>query len=85
MVTETTLLAWSLTPWQMKGDGTWKVQPIIVVEDHMPFFADHPDAYIERLEEMHDDPTLERGRFFTQIGELKDGLELAWNTEGDSA
>ena len=76
------LLEWQLTPWQMNGEGGWKVQPIIVVEGRVPFFADHPSDYIARLEELHDDPALTPGTVWTFIGQLKDGLEQAWGEKG---
>ena len=74
-----TLLIWSITPWLMNGEGGWKQQPIILIEGQIPFFADHPKAYITKLREMRKDKTLTRGPFWTFIGQLKDGLELSWN------
>ena len=75
------LLNWSLTPWLMNGQGGWKQQPVILIEGQVPFFADHPDAYIEKFEEMHDDPALMRGQFYTLIGQFKDALEQAWENK----
>ena len=75
------LKAWTLTPWVMAGNGTWKQQPVILVEGQQPFFANHPDAYIEKLEALHGNPLVERGSFFTYIGQFKDAKELAWNKE----
>ena len=72
---------WSLTPWQMNGQGGWTQQPIILVEGEKPFYDDHPDAYIAKLEELHDDVTIERRKFWTLIGEFKDALERYWNVE----
>ena len=74
-----TLLIWSVTPWVMNGEGGWKQQPIILIEGQIPFFADHPKAYIAKLREMQKDKTLTRGTFWTCIGQLKDGLELSWD------
>lgn len=78
------LLGWRITEWLMSGEGGWKVQPVILVEGQKPFFADHPEDYIKKLEAMHDDPALAKGSFYTFIGQLKDGLELHWriNREG---
>lgn len=73
------LLVWGLTPWQMNGQGGWTRQPVIVVEGQVPFYADHPQAYIGKLQEMHDDPTIARGSFFTCIGQLQDAMEQAWD------
>lgn len=78
---EKTKLSWVLTPWLMNGQGGWKQQPVILVEGRVPFFADHPQAYIDKLQELHDDPALVRGTFYTCIGQLKDGLEQAWEIE----
>lgn len=72
------LLTWHVTPWSMNGQG-WKQQPVILIEGKVPFFADHPDHYIAKLQEMHDDPQLARGLFHTLIGQFKDALEQAWN------
>ena len=74
-------LAWTITPWLMNGRAGWKQQPVILVEGRTPFFADHPDAYIETLQEMHGDPLLAKGAIWTYIGQLKDALEQAWNLE----
>ena len=70
---------WSLTPWQMSGKGGWTTQPVILVEGQRPFFADHPDAYAAKLQELHDDPALMRGPFYACIGQLKDATEQVWN------
>jgi len=69
---------WTMTPWTMNGRGGWKQQPVILIEGETPFFAAHPKAYIEKLREMYADKTLLRGPFWTTIGQLKDGMELAW-------
>ena len=74
-------LEWQLTPWTMNGQGGWKQQPVITIEGRIPFFADHPQAYIDKLQEMHDDPTLARGAFYTLIGQLRDAKEQAWRLE----
>ncbi len=71
-------LNWSLTPWQMNGKGGWITQPVILVEGRQPFFADPPSAYIEKLQEIHDDATIARGAFYACIGQLKDAQEQAW-------
>lgn len=63
----------------MDGHGGWKQQPVILIEGQLPFFADHPDKYISKLQEMHDDPRFARGAFFTFIGQFKDTLEQSWN------
>lgn len=73
------LLNWSLTPWQMNGQGSWTTQPVILIESQVPFFADHPDEYIKKLQKMHDDPALMRGPFYTFIGQFQDALEQVWN------
>lgn len=65
----------------MNGQGGWKQQPIILIEGQVPFFADHPQAYIDKLQEMHDDITLVRGLFNTLIGQLKDGMEQSWEVK----
>ena len=67
---------WIITPWQMNGHGGWKVQPVILVEGREPFFANHPDDYIRKIEALHDDPEVYRGEFNTMIGQLKDALEV---------
>ena len=72
---------WSMTQWLMNGQGGWKQQPVILVEGCVPFFTDNPQAYIDELEAMHDDPGLMPGPFHTLIGQLKDGEEQAWNVE----
>jgi hypothetical protein len=72
------LLEWHLTPWKMNGNGGWAEQPIILIEGQVPFFADHPQSYIDKLEEMSKDPTLFRGAFHTMAGQLKDALEQNW-------
>ena len=74
-------LNWTITPWLMNGQSGWKQQPVILVEGRTPFFADHPDAYIERLQALHDDPLLIPGSFWTYIGQLRDALEQAWNVK----
>ena len=73
------LLEWHLTPWSIKGHGSWKQQPIILIEGQVPFFADHPQAYIDKLEEMSKDPILIKGAFHTFAGQLKDALEQVWD------
>ena len=77
----TPLLVWSVTPWMPNGRGGWKQQPIILVEGRVPFFADHPQAYIDKLRELHDDPALSPGVFHTMIGQFQDCLELTWETK----
>lgn len=72
------LLEWHLTPWIMDGHGGWKQQPVILIEGRVPFFADHPDAYIAKFQEMHDDPALARGAFYTLIGQFRDAMEQSW-------
>ena len=71
-------LEWHLTPWTMDGKEGWKQQPIILIEGQPPFFADHPQPYIDKLEEMSKDPTLIKGAFHTLAGQLKDALEQYW-------
>lgn len=78
-------LAWSLTPWQMNGQGGWTQQPVILVEGQVPFFADHPQAYIDKLQELHDDPTVAHGAFYGCIGQLRDALEQAWEIKQEAA
>ena len=76
------LLNWTVTPWKMSGKGKWEgITPVILVEGRPPFSADHPDAYIHKLLEMHDDQRLTRGRFYTLIGEFQDALEQYWDKE----
>ena len=75
------LVNWTLTAWQMNGQGGWKEQPVILVEGQKPFFADHPQAYIEKLLELNKNPAIVRGRFHTLIGELRDGLENTWEVK----
>jgi len=75
---KTSNLNWTLTPWVMNGHGGWKQQPVIVIEGQVPFYADHPDAYIAKLQEMHDNPTIARGSFYSLIGQFKDALEQTW-------
>ena len=70
--------SWTLTPWQMNGMGGWKQQPVILVEGRVPFFADHPNDYIAELEQLHDDPDVARGPFWSLIGQLRDAYESAW-------
>ena len=73
-------LQWTITPWLMNGQGGWTQQPVILVEGRIPFFADHPDAYIAKLLELHDDPALTRMmNLYTLIGQFKDALEYYWN------
>jgi len=71
-------LEWHLTPWVMNGQGGWKQQPVILIEGRVPFFADYPEDYIAKLQEMHDDPTLARGSFYTLIGQFRDAMEQSW-------
>ena len=78
------LTHWALTPWKMNGRGGWTDQPIILVEGELPFFADHPLDYIERLEQMHDTPGFEKARWWVLIGQLRDGLEQHWDEEQPS-
>lgn len=73
------MVSWTITPWLMNGMGGWKQQPVILVEGNVPFIADYPSEYITKLQEMHEDKTIERGKFWTFIGEFKDGLEQHWN------
>mgnify|MGYP007108819901 CR=1 FL=1 len=63
----------------MNGQGGWIEQAIILIEGQTPFFADHPDAYIAKLEQMHSDPLIAQGIFWTYIGQFKDALEQHWN------
>ena len=70
---------WQLTAWRMDGNGGWAQQPIITAKAQKPFFADHPDLYVEKLQEMHDDPLFARGPFYTLIGKLKDSADHAWD------
>lgn len=72
------LWEWQLTAWRANGSGGWKQQPIITIEGKTPFFADHPLDYINKLQEMHDDPAVMRGIFYTMIGQLKDLLDNSW-------
>ncbi len=72
------LLEWHFTPWRMDGHGSWKEQPIILIEGEAPFFADHPQVYIDKLEEMSRDPRLIKGAFHALSGQLKDALEQGW-------
>lgn len=74
-------LLWQVTPWVMNGKGGWTQQPVITIEGEIPFFGGHPNDYIGKLTEMHDDPQYARGIFYTVIGQLRDGLELAWMTD----
>ena len=73
------LLNWTMTPWLMNGQGGWKQQPVILIEGQVPFFADTPQPYIEKLREMHSDKTLAKGPNWTYIGQLKDGMEQVWD------
>ena len=75
------LLEWHLTPWTMDGNRGWKQQPVILIEGQPPFFADHPKDYIEKLEEMSNDPSLIKGAFHTMAGQLKDAMEQHWLRE----
>ena len=73
------LLEWTITPWKMSGQGTWEgIAPVILVEGREPFYADHPQILIDKLQELHDDPLLTRGDFYTLMGQLKDKLERFW-------
>lgn len=72
------LTEWQLTPWLMNGKGGWRQQPAITIEGQATFLADHPNDYINKLQQLHDDPTMMRRPFYTLIGELKDGLEQFW-------
>jgi len=62
----------------MNGNDGWKQQPVILIEGKTPFFADHPNDYIAKLQEMHDDSTLARGSFYTLIGQFEDAMEQFW-------
>lgn len=73
------ILLWNITPWIMSGKGSWKQQPIILIEGQPPFFADHPEAYIDKLEEMSKDNSLTKGAFHTFSGQLRDALEQVWD------
>ena len=76
------LLNWTITPWLMNGKGGWVgIAPVILVEGELPFTADHPAAYIDKLQALHDDPRLTRGQFYTYMGQLRDALEQNWNRE----
>lgn len=75
------LLEWHLTPWSMDDKGDWKQQPVILIEGQPPFFADNPQAYIDKLREMANDPRLIRGAFHTLVGQLQDALEQFWKRE----
>lgn len=63
----------------MNGEGGWKQQPVILIEGEAPFYADHPQPYIDRLEEMSKDPTLIKGQFHALAGQLQDALEQFWD------
>ena len=76
---------WTMTPWQVSGQGGWIDQPVILIQGQTPFFADHPQVYIDKLQVMHDDLTLERKPFYTLIGEFKDALEQHWEQEHEEA
>ena len=65
----------------MDGHGGWKQQPVILIEGRTAFIADHPSAYIAKLIEMCNDKDLQRGPFYTFIGEFMDGLDYAWSKE----
>ncbi len=74
-------LSWFVTPWSMSGQGRWVQQPVILVDGQEPFYADHPNDYISKLEELHDNPEIGRGQFYSYIGQLKDGLEQVWDVK----
>jgi len=67
----------------MDGKEGWKQQPIILIEGQPPFFADHPQPYIDKLEEMSKDPTLIKGAFHTLAGQLKDALKQYWEVKSE--
>ena len=69
-------LEWTITPWKLDGEGKWVEQPVILVQGRRPFFSDNPQDYISELERMHADPSIQAGMFWTNIGQLRDGLEL---------
>lgn len=79
-MSKTKLLTWHITLWVMNGQG-WKQQPVILIEGKAPFFADHPDGYMAKLQEMHDNPQLAQGPFYTLIGQLRDAAEQYWHKE----
>ncbi len=72
------LLSWALTPWSISESGGWKLQPVITVEGQVPFYASSPSPYIDKLQELHDNPEYARGAFYTMIGQLKDAQEQSW-------
>jgi len=76
------LLEWHLTPWRMNSAG-WVEQPVILIEGRVPFFADHPQAYIDKLKEMSLDKALIRGAFHALAGQLQDGLEQVWRDKDE--
>lgn len=51
------------------------MQPIVLVDGDPPFFADHPQQYIDKLWELHARTDLKPGTFHTMIGQLQDVLE----------
>ena len=76
------LLNWEITSWQMNGREGWIKQPIILVEGRTPFFADHPQAYIDELVALRNDPALLPFiAFHTVVGQLQDGLEWFWKVK----
>ncbi len=62
----------------MNGHGGWEEQPIILIEGEKPFYADHPQTYIDKLEEMSKESILIRGSFHTLAGQLEDAMEQHW-------
>ena len=72
------LLEWQLTPWKVDGKGRWKQQPVILIEGEIPFYADNPQPYIDKLEAMSKDASLIKGSFYTFIGQFKDAFEQRW-------
>jgi len=74
------MIPWTITPWEMDGRGGWKTQPIILVEKEQPFTADRPEGYIQKIQELHDDPAIMRGAFYTLIGQFRDNQELYWQS-----
>jgi len=72
---------WQLTSWRVNGKGGWTQQPVITIEGETPFFADHPQAYIDKLGEMSKDSTLARGAFHAAAGAFQDALEQSWNVK----
>ena len=74
------LASWQLTPWEVNVKGGWEHQPVLIVQGRTPFFASHPSQYIQKLQELHDDPTVARGPFYAYIGQFKDAMEQVWNS-----